>query len=170
MEDLAVSGVAIDDTSAITVAQVRAKARRRQVQHGLRLIVVDYLQLMAAETTRRESTREQDVTSLSRGLKALAKDLQVPVLALSQFNRSLKPGEEPTLSHLRESGALEQDANVVLLIHRPDGQNVAHEGEVRIIVAKNRGGPKGVVTLRWHPSETRFADVPVGEPRQESFA
>lgn len=169
-ELLAASGVAIDDTSAITVAQVRAKARRRQVTRGLRLIVVDYLQLMTAEVgRRRESTREQDVASLARGLKALAKDLQVPVLALSQFNRALKPEEEPSLANLRESGELEQAANVVLLIHRPDGQTVAKPGDVRIIVAKNRGGPKGVVTLRWHPSETRFADPPAGEPLQEAF-
>ncbi len=171
MQLLADSGVAIDDTSAITVSQIRAKARRRQVTRGLKLVVVDYLQLMTAETgRRRETTREQDVTSLSRGLKALAKDLHVPVLALSQFNRNLRPEEEPTLGHLRESGALEQDANVVLLIHRPDGQTVAKEGEVRLIVAKNRGGPKGVVTLRWYPSETRFADPPAEEPRQEAFA
>lgn len=169
-EQLAASGVAIDDTSAITVAQVRAKARRRQVLHGLRLIVVDYLQLMTAELgRRRESTREQEVASVARGLKALAKDLHVPVLALSQFNRGLKAEEEPTLGHLRESGELEQAANVVLLIHRPDGQTVAKEGDVRIIVAKNRGGPKGVVTLRWYPAETRFADPPAAEPSQESF-
>jgi replicative DNA helicase len=161
---LRTSGVAIDDTSAISVAQIRAKARRRQRLHGLKLVVVDYLQLMSAEVGRRkDATREQEVTAVSRGLKALAKDLKVPVVALSQFNRALKPNEEPTLAHLRESGAIEQDANVVLLIHRPDGQTVAHEGDVRILIAKNRGGPKGAVTLKWHPTETRFSNAPTEE-------
>lgn len=168
---LAESGVAIDDSPAITVSQVRAKARRRQVTRGLRLIVVDYLQLMTAELgRRRESTREQDVASVARGLKAIAKDLQVPVVALSQFSRALKADETPTLAHLRESGEIEQAANVALLIHRADGQTAAQEGDVQLIVAKNRGGRKGTVTLRWYPSETRFADPPAMEPRQESFA
>lgn len=167
---LADSGVAIDDSPAITVSQVRAKARRRQVTRGLRLIVVDYLQLMTAELgRRRESTREQDVASVARGLKAIAKDLQVPVVALSQFSRALKADEAPTLAHLRESGEIEQAANVALLIHRTDGQTAAQEGDVQLIVAKNRGGRKGTVTLRWYPSETRFADPPSVEPVQESF-
>lgn len=169
---LAESGVAIDDTPAISVSQVRARARRRQVTRGLRLVVVDYLQLMSAELSkRRESTREQEVATIARALKALAKELQVPVVALSQFSRALKPGERPELHHLRESGELEQAANVVLLIHRKDGHTVATEGEVDLIVAKNRGGRKGTVTLRWYPSETRFAEpAAADEPRQGAFA
>lgn len=163
---LAECGVAIDDTAAISLAQIRARARQRQVLHGLKLIVVDYLQLMTAEAGKRDGTREQDVAGLARGLKALAKELKVPVMALSQFNRSLKPGEEPHLGHLRESGELEQAANVALLIHRPDGQTVAKEGDVDVIVAKNRGGPKGTVTLRWYPAETRFGE-PLGTPEPE---
>lgn len=172
MTRLAESGVAIDDTPAISVSEVRAKARRRQVTRGLRLVVVDYLQLMAAETSkRRETTREQEVAGIARALKALAKELRVPVLALSQFSRALKPGETPELHHLRESGELEQAANVVLMIHRKDGQTVATEGDVDVIVAKNRGGRKGTVTLRWYPSETRFGELAtVDEPRQGAFA
>jgi replicative DNA helicase len=161
---LAECGVAVDDTAAITLAQIRARARQRQVRRGLRLIVVDYLQLLTADTGRkRDTTREQEVTSVSRGLKAIAKDLQVPVLALSQLNRAARADEEPTLSHLRESGAIEQDANIVLLLHRSGGQTAATAGDVQVIVAKNRNGRTGTVTLRWYPAETRFADPPPAE-------
>lgn len=164
LEALAASGLAIDDTAAITLTQVRARARRRQMTVGLREIIVDYTQLMTPEGgRRRDSNREQEVAGLVRGLKAIAKDLQVPVVALSQLNRTAE-NERPTLAHLRESGAIEQDANVVILIHRPDGQSVAKEGDVELILAKNRGGPQGVVKLRWYPDQTRFADPSSAEP------
>lgn len=167
IEALAASGLAIDDTAAITLAQVRARARRRQMTVGLREIIVDYTQLMTPEGGgRRDRNREQEVASLVRGLKAIAKDLQVPVIALSQLNR-LAENERPTLAHLRESGALEQDANVVILIYRPDGQSAATEGDVELIIAKQRGGPQGVVTVRWYPDQTRFADPPSAEPSYE---
>ncbi len=169
-EQLGEAGVAIDDTAGITVSQVRAKARRRQQTQGLRLIIVDYLQLMQAETgRRRESTREQDVAQVTRGLQAIAKDLRVPVVALSQFNRALRPDEEPTLANLRESGELEQAANVVLLLHREDGQSVAEAGQAKVIIAKHRGGPTGSVLLDWWPEETRFSDPMAAEPRQEAL-
>lgn len=158
LDHLAEAGVAIDDTPAISLAQIRARARRRQVTVGLRLIVVDYLQLCAAESKRKDQTREQDVAGIVRGLKALAMELKVPVVALSQFSRALETGKRPELHHLRESGEIEQAANVVLFIFRADGKTVADAGEVEIIVAKNRGGPKGTATLQWHPEQTRFAD------------
>jgi replicative DNA helicase len=142
------------------------------VTRGLKLVVVDYLQLMTAElrSGRRETTREQEVASLARGLKAVAKELQVPVIALSQFSRALEAGKTPELHHLRESGELEQAANVVLLIHRKDGNTVAVEGDVDVIVAKNRGGPKGTRTLRWYPAETRFAEPETEPQQQRAFA
>lgn len=169
------SGVAIDDSPAISVAQLRAKARRRQITRGLALIVVDYLQLMtpARVEGRRETTREQEVAGLTRGLKATAKELQVPVVALAQLNRATEQGreKEPTLANLRESGAVEQDADVVIFVHRPDGQSVAKEGDVNLVVAKNRSGPTGTIPLRWYPSQTRFAEpAVVDEPQQGAFA
>lgn len=174
LDALAESGVAIDDTPAISVAQLRAKARRRQVTHGLALVVVDYVQLMTAAVGkgRKDINREQEVASVARGLKAAAKELGVPVVALAQLNRAVEQGreKEPTLGNLRESGALEQDADVVLFVHRPDGQSVAKEGDAHLIVAKNRTGPTGTVHLRWFPSQTRFGE-PSGEaaPLQESL-
>lgn len=164
LEALAASGLAVDDTAAITLTQLRARARRRQMTVGLKVIVVDYTQLMSPDGgRRRDSNREQEVAGFARGLKAIAKDLQVPVIALSQLNR-LAENERPTLAHLRESGALEQDANAAVLIYRPDGQSVAKEGDVELILAKNRGGPQGVVKLRWYPDQARFADPPSAEP------
>jgi replicative DNA helicase len=107
----------------------------------------------------KEANREQQVAGLTRALKATAKELKVPVIALAQLNRATETGrdKEPTLANLRESGAVEQDADTVLFIHRQDAQTVAVEGDVRLIIAKNRTGPTGGVDLRWIPSQTRFA-------------
>lgn len=157
MDVLAESGLSIDDTSGQTVPQIRAKARRWQVSRGgLRLVVVDYIQLLKPAT--KSGNREQDVAEMSRGLKALARDLQVPVLALAQLNRAVEQqrDREPTLANLRESGALEQDADAVWFLHRPDGQSVAVEGPAKIILAKQRNGPVGSVEVTWTPSCTRF--------------
>lgn len=149
----------IDDSSRLSVAQLRSKARRLQVTTGLRLVICDYLQLMTPAGGKRDSNREQDVAGLTRGLKAAAKELRVPVMALAQLNRATEQGrdKEPTLGNLRESGAVEQDADLVLFLHRGDGQSVASEGDVKLVVAKNRTGPTGSVDLRWFPSQTRFA-------------
>lgn len=162
MTALKASGLRIDDSSQLSVAQLRAKARRLQITTGnLTLVICDYLQLMAPAQThgRREHNREQEVAGLTRGLKAAAKELGVPVIALAQLNRATEQtrDKEPTLANLRESGAVEQDADLVLFIHRGDGQSVAHEGDVRLVVAKNRTGPTGSVELRWYPSQTRFS-------------
>lgn len=175
LEALAESGVAIDDTPGLSVAQLRAKARRRQVTHGLACVVVDYVQLMTAGVAhRKDVNREQEVAAVARGLKSTAKELSVPVIALAQLNRAVEQGREkaPTLGNLRESGALEQDADVVIFVHRQDGQTVAREGDVQLIVAKNRTGPSGTVELRWYPSQTRFGDPETveREPQQGAFA
>lgn len=150
----------IDDTPRLSVAQLRSKARRLQITSGLSLVVCDYLQLMtpASSHGKRESNREQEVAGLTRGLKQAAKELKVPVIALAQLNRATEASrdKEPSLANLRESGAVEQDADLVLFIHRADGQSVSQEGDVKLIVAKNRTGPTGHVELRWFPSETRF--------------
>lgn len=159
MERLAASSLWIDDTPRLSVSQLRSKARRLQITHGLSLVVCDYLQLMTPADRGKDANREQQVAGLTRGLKATAKELKVPVIALAQLNRATEAGrdKEPTLANLRESGAVEQDADLVLFIHRADGQSVAVEGDVRLLVAKNRTGPTGSVDLRWFPSQTRFA-------------
>lgn len=163
MDSLAESGLSIDDTAGQTVPQLRAKARRWQVARGgLRLVVVDYIQLL--RPAHRSGNREQDVAEMSRGLKALARDLAVPVLALAQLNRAVEQqrDREPTLANLRESGAIEQDADGVWFLHRSDGQSVAQEGPAKMIIAKQRNGPVGSVDLWWYPPSTRF-DMPRSE-------
>jgi replicative DNA helicase len=129
------------------------------------MVVVDYLQLMTpAKSGKREQNREQEVAALSRSLKALAKELQVPVIALSQLSRdSAKTGKAPTLADLRESGSLEQDSDIVLLLHRPNLATVREEGPVELIVAKHRDGPTGVVDLHWIPQQTRFREPLEGQ-------
>jgi replicative DNA helicase len=165
LEALAGRGLAIDDTPGLTPWALRSKARRFKVQHGLRMVVVDYLQLMTpAKSGKREQNREQEVAALSRSLKALAKELQVPVIALSQLSRdSAKTGKAPTLADLRESGSLEQDSDIVLLLHRPNLATVREEGPVELIVAKHRDGPTGVVDLHWIPQQTRFREPLEGQ-------
>jgi len=157
----------IDDSPSLTLLQLRAKARRMHQQHGIKAIIIDYLQLMSVGG--RVESRQQEVSEISRGIKALARELHVPVICLSQLNRGATQREnhEPRLSDLRESGAIEQDADVVLLLHReayyhtdeewreenPDQLNVAE-----IFVAKQRNGPTGRVKLTWDSDSTRFRD------------
>lgn len=132
------------DASTQTLTSIRAAARRMRARGGLRLIVVDYLQLMASELAGRDTTREREVAVIARGLKTLAKDMECPVLALSQLNRAVGETDEPTLRHLRESGAIEQDANAVWFLHREKPPNVAELTEdVTLIVAAQRSGACG---------------------------
>jgi replicative DNA helicase len=152
----------IDDNAHLTVMEMRAKCRRLKAMHGdLGLVVVDYLQLMS--TPRRAENRQVEVSELSRGLKILARDLDVPVLALSQLNRSLeyRPDKRPMLADLRESGALEQDADVVCFIYRDDTYNpdTAEKGIAEVIVAKHRNGPTGKIRLAFLEHLTRFAGL-----------
>ena len=160
----------IDDTPALSILELRAKCRRLKAQHDIEMIVIDYLQLMTGDTGgKMGGNREQEIASISRSLKNLAKELDVPVIALSQLSRAVETrgGEKrPQLSDLRESGSIEQDADMVLFLYRPEyygitaddsGNSVAGVGEV--IVAKNRGGSLDTVQLRFIGKYTKFADL-----------
>ncbi len=161
MEQLHGARIFIDDTASISVLEMRAKARRLASEHGLNLIVIDYLQLMQGQG--RFENRVLELASISRGLKALAKELNVPVVALSQLSRApeARPGKRPQLSDLRESGALEQDADVVVLIYREDFYEATEEnqGIAELIVAKQRNGPTGAVKLAFLKEFTRFENL-----------
>lgn len=156
------ASIFIDDSSAITVLEVRAKARRLKMEHrGLSLVVVDYLQLMRSRGSFER--REQEISEISRSLKALAKELKVPVIALSQLNRAVEQrgDRKPTLADLRESGAIEQDADVIIFLYRDEvynKNNPSNKGKAEIIVAKQRNGPTGTVALTFLSDKTRFVD------------
>lgn len=156
----------IDDTASIGVLEMRAKARRLAAEHGLHLLIVDYLQLMQGRG--RFENRVTELASISRGLKSLAKELSVPIVALSQLSRAPenRPGKRPQLSDLRESGALEQDADVVVLIYREDmyEQTEENQGVAELIVAKQRNGPTGAVKLAFIREFTRFENLERGRP------
>jgi replicative DNA helicase len=172
LERLMDSKMFIDDTPGITLAEMRAKARRLKQQEGrLDLIVVDYLQLMTGTNTTGKKgfeNRTQEVSAISRGLKALAKEMKVPVLALSQLSRGSEQrggDKKPLLSDLRESGSIEQDADVVAFIHREeyyDRENEDVKGKAEIIVAKQRNGPTGSIDLAYIADYTRFENLASG--------
>ncbi len=152
-----------DDAASLTVADVRARARRLKAQHGLGLIVIDYLQLLASPPGKRYENRNLEIAAMSRALKALAKELAVPVIVLSQLNRDVdgRADHRPMLSDLRDSGAIEQDADLVLFPFRPEhyDQTPENAGVVELIIAKQRNGPTGIVELRWLAHCTRFEDA-----------
>ncbi|NIA06058.1 MAG: replicative DNA helicase [Actinobacteria bacterium] len=154
----------IDDSPGLSVLQLRAKARRLKLKHDIQCIVVDYLQLLSPSigTGRRSENRQQEIAEMSRGLKALARELDIPVIALSQLNRSpeQREGGKPRMSDLRESGAIEQDADVVLLLHRECVYNdQAPKEQAELDVAKQRNGPTGAVQLTWNAACTRFGQA-----------
>ena len=153
--------VYIDDTPAISVREVRAKARRLKTEQGLGLIIIDYLQLMGS--TGRIESRQQEVSQISRSLKALARELDIPIIALSQLSRSVEQGQEkkPSLSHLRESGSLEQDADIVMFIYRDEYYNEDSDkkGQAEIIIAKHRNGATGSVDLSFRKEFTKFGNL-----------
>lgn len=160
---LADAPIFIDDSSGITVLDVRAKARRlKKERGGLSLVVVDYLQLMRSRGNFER--REQEISDISRALKALAKELKVPVIALSQLNRAVEQrggDKRPGLADLRESGAIEQDADVIIFLYRDEiynKNNPANKGKAEVIIAKQRNGPTGVVNLTYLADCTRFVD------------
>ncbi len=156
---IAEAPIYIDDSPAISVTELRAKARRLHKEIGLSVIVVDYLQLVRSPTYAQFS-REQEISDISRSLKALAKELQVPVIALSQLNRSVETRQDkrPMMSDLRESGAIEQDADVIMFIYRDEvyNQDTQDKGVAEIIISKQRNGPTGPVRLAFFPEFTRF--------------
>ncbi|MHB1852866.1 MAG: DnaB-like helicase C-terminal domain-containing protein, partial [Acidimicrobiales bacterium] len=150
----------IDDAPGTTILAIRGRARRQAARGGLALLVVDYLQLIGAD--RRGTRREAEVAEISRGLKALARELHVPVVAVAQLNRAveLRADKRPMLSDLRESGQLEQDADLVLLLHRAAVYDLdADPGAAELIVAKHRNGPTGVDKLTWLAQRMSFANA-----------
>jgi replicative DNA helicase len=157
----------IDDSAGLTINQVRARARRMHLQYGIKLLVVDYLQLMRAPSRRAESSRQAEVADISAGIKALAKELGVPVIVLSQLNRQPESRDEgkPRLSDLRESGSIEQDADLVGLLVRPEvyeddeDKRESLKGKATLIIAKQRNGPTGDVNLCFLNEFTRFEDA-----------
>jgi replicative DNA helicase len=172
LEKLMESKIFIDDTPGITLAEMRAKARRLKQQQGqLDLIVIDYLQLMTGSNSNAKGfeNRTQEVSAISRGLKALAKEMKVPVVALSQLSRASEQrggDKKPLLSDLRESGSIEQDADVVCFIHREeyyDRENEDLKGKAEIIIAKQRNGPTGSIQLAYLADYTRFENLQHGD-------
>ena len=154
------SGIFIDDTPGITVAEIRAKCRKLKIEKNIGLVVIDYLQLISG--SGKTSSREQEIAEISRSLKILAKEIDVPVIALSQLSRApeARTDHRPMLQDLRESGSIEQDADMVMFIYRDDYYNPQSEQTniAEIIIAKNRSGPVGTVELLWMPSYTKFAN------------
>ena len=156
------SHLIIDDTPGISISDLRSKCRKYKLEHNLEMIIIDYLQLMSG-SGRSTDSRQQEISDISRSLKALARELHVPVIALSQLSRAVeqRPDHRPMLSDLRESGAIEQDADVVMFIYRDDYYNKDTEkkGIVEIIIAKQRNGPIGTIELAWLPDFTKFANL-----------
>jgi replicative DNA helicase len=157
--------LSIVDAGNVNIVDIRAKARRLKTgREGLSLIIVDYLQLMTGPLTRRQDNRQQEVAEISRSLKLLAKELKVPILALSQLNRNpeARADKRPQLSDLRESGSLEQDSDVVMFIHRDDA-DPEKKREAELIIAKHRNGPTGSIRLSFEPSLTQFRNAARGQ-------
>jgi replicative DNA helicase len=163
LEMLSAMRLFIDDSAGISVLEMRAKTRRLQAEHGLSLVVVDYIQLMS--TRGRFENRTLELGAISRSLKGLAKELNVPIVVLSQLSRApeSRSDHRPQLSDLRESGALEQDADVVILLYREDAYNRdpnhPDAGTAELILAKQRNGPTGLVRLAFLREQTRFANL-----------
>lgn len=155
------SGLIIDDTPGISITDLRSKCRKFKLEHNLGLVVIDYLQLMTGN--RRSESRQQEVSDISRSLKALAREINAPIIALSQLSRAVeqRPDKRPMLSDLRESGAIEQDADVVMFIYRDDYYNHDTEepGVAEIIIGKQRNGPTGTVKLGWQSQFTKFVNL-----------
>ena len=154
------SNLVIDDTSSISVSELRSKCRKLKLERNLGLVVIDYLQLMSGG--KRAESRQQEISEISRSLKALAREINVPVVALSQLSRAVeqRPDKRPMLSDLRESGAIEQDADVVMFIYRDEYYNLDSEepGVTEIIIGKQRNGPTGTIKLAWQAQYTKFAN------------
>ena len=167
------SGLILDETPAITVAEMRSKCRRFKKDFGLDLVMIDYLQLMSGSGARNSDSRQQEVSEISRSLKALARELNVPVICLSQLSRAVesRTDKRPMLSDLRESGAIEQDADVVMFIYRDDYYHPesADKGISEIIIAKQRNGPVGTVKLKWIPELTKFANLAGAAPQERGI-
>lgn len=164
LEPLSEADIYIDDTPGISITEIRAKARKLKLEKNIGLIVIDYLQLVSGSGNRKNGSREQEISEISRSLKILAKELNVPVIALSQLSRApeqRKDDHRPMLSDLRESGAIEQDADIVMFLYRDDYYNPDSDNKniAEVILAKHRGGSTGTVELLWLGSFTKFANI-----------
>jgi replicative DNA helicase len=152
----------IDDTPGISITELRSKCRKMKLEHGLSMVIIDYLQLMSGSGRNRDN-RQQEISDISRSLKALAREMNVPVVALSQLSRACetRPDHRPMMSDLRESGAIEQDADVVMFLYRDDYYNKDTETPniAEVIIAKQRNGPIGTVNLLWQPEYTKFVNL-----------
>jgi replicative DNA helicase len=172
MGTLSEANIWIDDTAGISTVEMRSKARRLQAEHGVDLIIVDYLQLMQSMSGsgKRNENRVQEISEISRNLKGLARELNVPVLALAQLSRAVESRQSkvPQLSDLRESGSIEQDSDIVMFIYRDDVYNPETERKniADIIVAKHRNGPVGTISLYFQASQTRFHDLELTPPAE----
>ena len=157
------SRLIIDDTPGISITELRSKFRKMKLEQGLSLVIIDYLQLMSGSGRGSNENRQQEISEISRSLKALARELQAPVVALSQLSRACetRTDHRPMLSDLRESGAIEQDADVVMFLYRDDYYNkdTDHPNEAEVIIAKQRNGPIGTVNLIWKPEFTKFVNA-----------
>jgi replicative DNA helicase len=159
----------IDDTPALSILELRAKCRRLKAQHDVQLVVIDYLQLMSGDASKGGGNREQEIASISRALKGIAKELNIPVIALSQLSRAVETrggDKRPQLSDLRESGSIEQDADMVMFLYRPeyygiteDDQGMPTQGTGEVIIAKHRNGSLDTVALKFIGKFTKFADL-----------
>ena len=159
---VAKSNLIIDDRAS-SLAEIRSKCRKFKLEHNLDIVIIDYLQLMSSGGGRSSDSRQQEISDISRGLKRMARELDVPVVALSQLSRAVeqRPDHRPMLSDLRESGAIEQAADVVMFLYRDEYYNKESElkGTADVIIAKQRNGPIGTVTLAWLPQFTKFANI-----------
>ena len=153
----------IDDTPGISISELRSKCRKMKLEHGLSIVIIDYLQLMSGSGKGGNDNRQQEISEISRSLKALAREMHAPVVALSQLSRACetRTDHRPMLSDLRESGAIEQDADVVMFLYRDDYYNkdTEHPNEAEVIIATQRNGPIGTVTLIWKPEYTKFVNA-----------
>lgn len=156
------SNLIIDDTPGISISELRSKCRKLKIEKGLDIIIIDYLQLMTGGVGRRSESRQQEISEISRALKGIARELNVPVVALSQLSRAVeqRPDHRPMMSDLRESGAIEQDADVVMFIYRDDyyHKDTELKNVAEIIIAKQRNGAIGTINLTWLPQYTKFAN------------
>ena len=156
------SKLLIDDTPGISITELRSKCRKMKLEYGLSMVIIDYLQLMTG-SGRASDNRQQEISEISRSLKALARELNAPVIALSQLSRACESRQDhrPMLSDLRESGAIEQDADIVMFLYRDDYYNKDTETPniAEVIIAKQRNGPIGTINLLWQPEFTKFVNL-----------
>ena len=158
------SNLYIDDTSGITAPELRSKCRKLKLEKGLDLVIIDYLQLMEGSGKRKGENRQQEISDISRSLKVMARELEVPVIALSQLSRAVegRPDKRPMLSDIRESGSIEQDADMVMFLYRDEyyhPDETEDKGIAEVIIAKQRSGPIGTVKLAWISQLTKFGNL-----------